>query len=75
MQKTLMDRVTTPYMNTQGPQHAYKYSTVRGALLSMERGGEKMARLHFHTASPPDYSRIKKEQGGSCVNLECGRRS
>lgn len=36
----------------------------RGAPLSMERGGKKMASLHFHTASPPDYPGIKKEQGG-----------
>lgn len=65
MQKTLMDRVTAPYVNTgeMGAQCAYKYSTVRVALLSMERGGKKMASLHFHTASPPDYPRFKKEPG------------
>lgn len=46
-----------------GPQCAHKYSTVRVALLRMGKGGKKMASLHFHTASPPDYLGMEKEPG------------
>lgn len=37
-------------------------TAVRVALLSMEGGGKKMASLHFHTASPPDYPGFKSQR-------------